>query len=94
MEKFLERSIQKCPTGQLGSLMFGLNVLLPGVGTIFSGFYSERYNMNALIVGVSQLSLTIFFLLGWFWSIYWGWRIHAISQPSLKIEVGNESQQQ
>ena len=50
-----------------------LNIIIPGLGTIISGCVARGDHMfNNTIVGLLQLTLTPFFLLGWFWSISLG----------------------
>uniref|UniRef100_A0A0R3S3I9 DUF1707 and DUF4870 domain-containing protein n=1 Tax=Elaeophora elaphi TaxID=1147741 RepID=A0A0R3S3I9_9BILA len=64
-----------------------INVIMPGLGTIMSGFFAlclgqTRVNyregqklMTILInslVGISQFFTITFLLVGWFWSMAWG----------------------
>ncbi len=77
---FIEKSVQKCP-GEWGLIFFIVNICLPGIGTIGSGFCaSNGANCNAFIVGILQLCTVPLFLIGWFWSIWWGWRIYSVSK--------------
>lgn len=66
-----------------------LNILVPGLGTILSGFFcvcfgKPRFSQKDgarprigslvinIIVGISQAFCVIFCLVGWGWSIWWG----------------------
>ena len=54
-----------------------MNILVPGLGTIVAG-YSARGDsfINNIIVGLLQMVLTPFFLVGWFWSLILGLQIY------------------
>lgn len=56
-----------------GTGMFVVNILLPGVGTLVAGIKSERN--TTMVIGVLQFLLA-FLIVGWIWSIYWGWLIY------------------
>ena len=46
-----------------------LNILLPGVGTALVGIKTKGDVLyNNIIVGLLQLVLTPFFMIGWIWS--------------------------
>uniref|UniRef100_A0A0K0ED68 Protein SPEC3 n=1 Tax=Strongyloides stercoralis TaxID=6248 RepID=A0A0K0ED68_STRER len=64
-----------------------LNIIIPGTGTIFSGFFvlcmgQPRVNCKEgrklvsllinILVGISQFFTITFLFVGWFWSIAWG----------------------
>lgn len=56
-----------------------VNVILPGFGTMIAAFVATSTNSTAvsktqLAIGFMQF-LTSFALVGWVWSIYWGWLI-------------------
>ena len=52
-----------------------LNLVLPGSGTILASVLGyENCNKTHFIVGCLQF-LTSIYLLGWIWSIYWGYLI-------------------
>ncbi len=52
-------------------ILFILNIIFPGIGTILSSFLGGGFRPWQLLVGFLQLILTIL-LIGWIWSIYWG----------------------
>eukprot|EP00285_Hemiselmis_virescens_P016163 CAMPEP_0173386298 /NCGR_PEP_ID=MMETSP1356-20130122/8898_1 /TAXON_ID=77927 ORGANISM="Hemiselmis virescens, Strain PCC157" /NCGR_SAMPLE_ID=MMETSP1356 /ASSEMBLY_ACC=CAM_ASM_000847 /LENGTH=94 /DNA_ID=CAMNT_0014342473 /DNA_START=46 /DNA_END=330 /DNA_ORIENTATION=+ len=60
----------------MGILCFLLNVFLPGVGSMVAGAMESKW--STVIIGVLQL-LTCWFILGWIWSIWWGWLIFSKS---------------
>lgn len=80
-----------------------LNVIVPGLGTIFSGFFClcigiprfsqydgarARLGSFALnwIIGIAQAFCLLFCLVGWGWSIWWGYiMVKTASKFSLKI---------
>eukprot|EP00283_Hemiselmis_rufescens_P009583 CAMPEP_0173433806 /NCGR_PEP_ID=MMETSP1357-20121228/11112_1 /TAXON_ID=77926 /ORGANISM="Hemiselmis rufescens, Strain PCC563" /LENGTH=84 /DNA_ID=CAMNT_0014398545 /DNA_START=32 /DNA_END=286 /DNA_ORIENTATION=+ len=49
-----------------------LNVFLPGVGSAVAGIMEKRW--STVLIGVLQLA-TCWFIVGWIWSIYWGYLI-------------------
>jgi len=56
-----------------------VNVILPGFGTMIAAFAATSQSQSAvsktqLAIGLMQF-LTTFALVGWAWSIYWGWLI-------------------
>ena len=52
-----------------------LNILLPGTGTMIASCLGDsNVNKTQLTIGIIQL-LTSVYLLGWIFSIYWGWII-------------------
>ena len=52
-----------------------LNVVLAGSGTIFSSYLGDaNLNKTQLIVGLLQM-LTSVYLVGWFLSIYWAYKL-------------------
>ena len=51
-----------------------LNVIFPGWGTMISACCDGKFDSCTFLVGLVQL-LTSFLLIGWLWSIYWGWLI-------------------
>lgn len=61
-----------------GTGMLVVNILLPGVGTLVAGIKSERN--TTMVIGVLQFLLA-FVIVGWIWSIYWGWLIYKKVMP-------------
>lgn len=59
-----------------------INVLLPGFGTITAACFDEDKIVpkTQIFFGVLQFLTSPFLLLGWAWSIYWGWLIYQESQ--------------
>ncbi len=56
-------------------ILFIVNILFSGVGTMISACIgSGGFCMTTLLVGLCQFLLT-FFLIGWIWSIWWGYLI-------------------
>ena len=62
-------------TQRMGCVIFFLNMFDPPLGT-FVGAMIDRDDCNkkAAKVAVYQL-LTVPFLFGWVWAIYWAWKI-------------------
>ena len=51
-----------------------INVFLPGIGTITSGFFDKsleegKYNKNAMIVGLCQFVTSAIFYIGGIWAM-------------------------
>ena len=77
---FIGSSIQRCP-GEWGIIFFVINCILPGFGTMFSSYCDPGgCNVNAFAVGILQLALAPLFLIGWIWSIIWGYKIYEKSK--------------
>ena len=53
-----------------------LSIVLPGSGTLISACigYSTSWSKTQLFIGMLQM-MTAAFLIGWIWSIWWGWKI-------------------
>ena len=68
-------SNQQVPTldTNWGTGMLIVNILLPGVGTLVAGIKSERN--TTMVIGVFQFLLA-FIIVGWIWSIYWGYLLY------------------
>lgn len=63
-----------CSVGSpLHIICFILNIFFPGIGTIIAGI-AGGCNGCAIIVGLLQL-FTAWLIIGWIWSIWWGWLI-------------------
>ena len=55
-----------------------LNICIPGSGTIFAGIKVKGDVMiNNIIMGLLQMVLTPFFLIGWFWPLILGLQIYS-----------------
>ena len=76
---FIEKSIQKVPS-PWGIVLFIVNIFFPGVGTMISSCLAPGdCNVEALVIGLCQL-LTAWLIIGWIWSIIWGWKIYDVSE--------------
>ena len=56
---------------------FGLNLLIPGTGTILAAMLGKTefdINKTQVILGILQL-LTSVYIIGWIWSVFWGYLI-------------------
>ena len=64
-----------------------LNIIIPGLGTMIVSCYTEKWSKTLFAIGVFQLFLA-YILIGWIFSIYWGW---LIFQKSTKdpVEIDN-----
>ena len=62
-----------------------LNIILPGVGTLVAIFAQEKkkFVVDKVIIGIVQL-ITAPFIVGWLFSIFWGWLIYQRSHGVLK----------
>ena len=57
-------------------VVMALSIFLPGSGTIISACigYPISWSKVQLFVGALQM-MTAVLLIGWIWSIWWGWKI-------------------
>ncbi len=60
-------------------ILFIMNIFLPGWGTMISSCISSSFSSTAFLVGLVQL-LTCWLIVGWIWSIYWGYLIFKKSE--------------
>eukprot|EP00904_Undaria_pinnatifida_P000606 jgi/Undpi1/10546/HiC_scaffold_29.g12996.m1 len=64
-------------------LLFIADLFIPGLGTIIAGCLA--CSLETLIVGIIQM-LTSWLIVGWVWSILWGWELVAVSRSG-KIDI-------
>ena len=56
-------------------IAFTMNIVLPGTGTMLAGCMGYvPWNKLHIFIGILQM-VTSVFLLGWLWSILWGYKI-------------------
>ena len=61
------------------------NIIVPGLGTIIAGVLVKGDPLiNNVIVGLLQLVLTPFFLVGWIWSIILGIQLYKKSNDQIE----------
>ena len=73
-----DKSVVKVGPGN-GLVLFIINIIFPGFGTIFSAFMDhEHTNSTALLYGILQL-ITSWLVIGWLWSVYHGYLIYKKS---------------
>ena len=67
---------------QVAKYVLILNIVLPGSGTILAGSKNSKREVfaNNIIVGLLQLVLTPFFLVGWAWSLILALQIYHNSK--------------
>ena len=77
----------------LGCLLFLLNLVIPGSGTMLAAMFeqgAETISKMQLITGITQL-ITAFWIIGWVVSIYWGYLILKLSfQKPEEAEPGDK----
>ena len=67
----------------MAKAVLAFNILVPGLGTIMAGCAAKGDPLiNNFIVGLLQMVLTPFFLVGWFWSLIIGLQIYHKSHSS------------
>ncbi|CAB1102391.1 unnamed protein product [Ectocarpus sp. CCAP 1310/34] len=75
----------------LALAIFIVNIFLPGkrgVGTIIVG--ALACSCETLIVGLLQL-FTSCIIIGWVWSIWWGWELLEVSRRTKGVELPSDS---
>ena len=57
-------------------VVFILSIVLPGSGTILAACIGtpSNWSKTQLFIGSLQM-MTAFYLIGWIWSIWWGWKM-------------------
>lgn len=86
-----------------------LNIIIPGSGTILSGFsifccaksrVPIKYDQDAMLVlcvntwvGFAQFFTVTFLLVGWFWSLAWGIRMILLSLEQREIQKQERERQ-
>ncbi|CAM9369850.1 unnamed protein product [Ectocarpus sp. 4 AP-2014] len=84
-QTFIDPPTLKTP---LALVIFIINIFLPGVGTIIVG--ALACSCETLIVGLLQL-FTCCIIIGWVWSIWWGWELLEVSRRTKGVELPSES---
>jgi len=60
-------------------IIFIFSILTSGIATICLSFLGGNCRVSQILVGVLQLLLTPL-LIGWIWSIYWGFLVYEKSR--------------
>lgn len=63
-------------------MSFFLLVGRAGVGTIIAG--CRRCHCETIVVGILQIIL-VGIIIGWVWSIWWGWVLLSVSRKEVSI---------
>lgn len=66
-------------------MFFILNIIFPGIGTMSVGVI-EGWDWNVIILGLAQ-GVTSIILVGWIWSIVWGYNLYTNSTGDLGTET-------
>lgn len=66
-------------------VFFLLNIVFPGIGTISVGVI-ESWDWNVIFLGLAQ-GITSIVLVGWIWSIVWGYGLYMNSTGDLSSET-------
>ena len=62
-----------------------LNVVMPGIGTVIASTLDQPgFNRMQFWIGIGQFFMS-FFLIGWVWSIWWGWLIIQRSDADYNV---------
>ena len=69
--EYIKKNIPALPLN-LAIMIFISNLLFPPSGTFYLSIIGNGFRKSQLIVGLIQL-ISIFFIIGWPWSIYWGY---------------------
>ena len=72
----------------LNAVCFIMNLIFPGTGTMIASFFFGGCSKAMFLIGVFQ-SLTSVLILGWVWSIYWGYLICKASSSNRINEQGS-----
>ena len=69
--EYIKKNIPALPLN-LAVMIFISNLLFPPSGTFYLSIIGNGFRKPQLIVGLMQL-ISICFIIGWPWSIYWGY---------------------
>ena len=69
--EYIKKNIPALPLN-LAIMIFISNLIFPSNGTFYLSIIGNGFRKPQLIVGLIQL-ISLFFLIGWPWSIYWGY---------------------
>ena len=64
--------------GNLGCICFALNILVPPLGTFIHAYYGPRPQLG-FAIGVLQILFVYFLLIGYIWSVIYGYWIYKNS---------------
>lgn len=57
-------------------ILFITNIVLPGVGTCLLSLCAKKCNFDSILLGFFQLITVPILLIGWIWSIWYGFEIY------------------
>mmetsp|Transcript_12231 Transcript_12231/g.12045 ORF Transcript_12231/g.12045 Transcript_12231/m.12045 type:complete len:81 (+) Transcript_12231:69-311(+) len=72
-EELIRKTVKRVPQ-PWHIILFIINIILPGWGTMISACCGSDLDVFTILVGLVQL-FTAWLLIGWLWSIYWGYLI-------------------
>jgi len=73
--------------GSMGLICLILNILLPGWGTLLSTVLGEpKFDIMQIVFALLQW-FTTWLLVGWIWSIYWGYLVCSAFVPRGSINL-------
>jgi len=64
-------------------VFFVVNIFLPGWGTMIGSILYD-FDLVKFLIGLAQF-LLCFLIIGWIWSIVWGWFIYS---KGVKLNAG------
>ena len=77
-ENFQKKTVKQV-NKPLHIILFIVNIIWAGLGTMISACIAkDGFDVTTLIVGLLQM-LTAWLLIGWIWSIWWGYLIYKKS---------------
>ena len=72
--------------GSMGMLVFVLNIIFPGFGTMIQSYYhKDGCSVSTWLIGLMQSILAIC-IVGWIWSIYHGYHVWLVSEAAKLLE--------
>ena len=70
------------PTDTLTAItFFAMNIFIPGSGTIANQLMADTLQCQGILAGVLQMLLSVF-IVGWVWSVYWGYLIYRLARDN------------
>jgi len=78
----LKKWIPNVGNSTWGLVIFIIDIILPGIGTLIAGCVGNH--PKSFIIGILQLILACL-LIGWIWSIIWGYLIWKRSKSFIPL---------
>ena len=85
---FFLQGIARVETRRCARILFFMNCVAPGTGSVMSAFVDtsdNKVHARSVVYGMLQMIFALAFMLGWFWSIYHGFLVYTHANEGQKF---------